>query len=75
MFRPTLGTLRRRLRGEGAACVAILVVLMKQHEHWNQTSAVLLVIDKFSPAIVAHVHASHESAISPLNGVPGMMFQ
>jgi len=30
--------------------------------HWNQTSAILFVINQRSPAIVTHVHATHETS-------------
>jgi len=43
----------------------VFVVLVAEHHHGDQASAVALVADKFSPAIVPHVHASHETT-SPI---------
>ena len=40
----------------------VCVVLVAEHHHGDQPSAVLLVLNQLSPAIVAHVHAPHEAA-------------
>src|ERR1035437_6692261 len=40
----------------------VLVVLVAEHHHRDQASAVLVVVDKVSPAVVAHAHAPHEAA-------------
>ena len=42
--------------------LGVFIVLMAEHHHWDQTSAVLFVINQSSPAVVTHVHAAHEAA-------------
>ncbi len=50
------------------AHLGVFVVLVAEHHHRDQASAVLLVVDKLRPAVVAHGRAPHESA-SPVVAV------
>src|SRR5713226_7764976 len=50
------------------AHLRVFIVLVAEHHHRDQASAVLLVVDKLGPTIVAHAHAPHEAA-SPVVAV------
>src|SRR5437870_817860 len=39
----------------------VCVVLVVEHHHRDQASAVLLVVDKLRPAVVPHAHSPHET--------------
>jgi hypothetical protein len=39
----------------------VFFVLVEEHHHRDEASAVLFVVHKLSPAIVPHVHAAHET--------------
>ena len=40
----------------------VLVVLVAEHHYRNQTPAVFFIINQHSPAIVTHMHTTHETA-------------
>src|SRR5450759_2495394 len=56
-----------------SAHLRVFVVLVVEHEHRNHASAALLVVDKLSPAVMAHAHAPHEPA-SPVVAVRQAVF-
>src|SRR5215472_17046696 len=51
------------------AHLRVFIVLVVQSHHRDHASAVLLVVDKIGPAVVAHAHPAHEAA-SPVVAVP-----
>src|ERR1035437_7668973 len=42
------------------AHLRVFVMLVEEHHHRDQASAVLLVVDKLRPAVVTHPHSPHE---------------
>jgi hypothetical protein len=52
------------------ARLRVLVVLVVEHHHRDQASAVLLVVDQLCPAVVTHAYTPHE-APSPVVAVRG----